>query len=240
MAVGFRASALINSNTSGNTTVVPMPTGLVVGDRVYVLVGSIATTPTITDPAGWTKVSEYNPGTTLKTGLYYRDVVGGEAASYTWTWSGNGKTMGMAVAYSGLDLTAAALGGSVGVTDSGAGLATQAFSAGQDGDWAIFMSMGRENPGTAATKSWTINDAADAERIDSSSTAGTTGANLTGGWWDTNRALTAGTSVQRTITPSVSLTQFHAWAIRLAAPAPTGGGPPTGVTTWSYLGQPQK
>lgn len=240
MAVGFRASSLVNSNTSGTTTVLPMPAGLVVGDRVYVLVGSIGTSPTLTDPAGWTKVAEYAPGSTLKTALYYHDVVGGEAASYTWTWSGSGRNMGMAVAYSGLDLTAAELGSAVGVTDSGAGLATSAFSAAQDGDWAFFCSMGRENPGTAATKSWTESDAVDVERIDSSTTVGTAGANLTGGWWDSNRALGIGTSVQRTITPSLSLTQFHAWGIRLAAPAPTGGGPPTGVTTWSYLGQPQR
>lgn len=238
MAVGFRASSLINSNTSGTTTVLPMPAGLVNGDRVYVLVGSIGTSPTLTDPAGWTKVAEYAPGTTLKTALYYRDVVGGEAASYTWTWSGSGRNMGMAVAYSGLDLTAAELGAAVGVTDTASGLATQAFSTAADGDWAFFCAMGRENPGTANTKSWTDSDPADAERMDSSSAATVPGANITGGWWDSNRVLGNGVSVQRTITPSVSLTQFHAWGIRLAAPA--SAGPPTGVTTWSYLGQPQR
>jgi hypothetical protein len=239
MAVGFRGSALVNSNTAGTSTVVPMPAGLVVGDRVYVAIGSIATTPTITDPAGWTKLSEYAPGSTLKSALYYRDVVGGEAGTYTWTWSASGRNLGMAVAYSGLDLAATPLGGSIGVTDSAAGLQTPAFATAQAGDWGFFFSMGRENPGTAAAKTWTINDAADEERIDTSSTVGTAGANLTGGWWDSGRELGAGTTVQRTITPSVTLTQFHAWAMRLAAPASTGG-PPAGVQTWSYVGQPQR
>lgn len=239
--VGYRNRSVGNTSQSGGSTVLPMPVGLKSGDRMYALLGSLAATPTITEPAGWTKVSEYQTGTTLKTALFYRDITAAaEPASYTWTWSSNGRTMALGVSYYGLDLAAAALGGTQSVTDSSSAPQTFAFATPQDGDWALFGAMAKESPGTDNVKSWTDSDSLDVKRHDNYGTNTGTGPRITGAWWDTGRGLPAST-VQRTLTPSVPLTHQHAWGLRLAAPAGSGDPPPpSGVTTWSYIGQPQR
>lgn len=238
-----RNRSVANTGVSGTSTVLQTPVGVKQNDRMYALVASIATTPTITPPAGWTQIgADYNPGSTLKTSLWYRDVgASAEPLTYTWTWSGNGRTEGMCVAYAGMDLTAAPLGGVVGATDSSVALSTFAFSAPQAGDWAFFAGVGRQNPGDDAVKTWAITGGtADVNVHDAYSPNTGTGADLTFAWWDTGAPLAAG-AVTRSVDPSVVLTQYHAWAMRLAAPAPPPDPePPPGFGTWSYIGVPHR
>lgn len=240
MAIAYRNKSIVNTGVSATTAVIPVPAGVVQGDRMYALVATIATSPTFTDPAGWTKVGELMPGSNTKSALYYRDVTAAaEPASYTWTSSASGRMLGMIVAYSGLDLAASQSAVTADAADTAAGVTTAAVGTAQPGDWMAFVAIGRQNPGDDVAKTWTINDANDTERYDVYSPNTGTGADITGAWYDTNRALPVST-VQRTITPSTTLTQIHTWAFRLAAPEQVVTPPPTDVNTWSYIGLPQR
>lgn len=238
MAIGYRGKSVTNTGVSGNTLTVPVPTGTLSGDRMYCVVGSMGGSPAITDPAGWQKLAEYAPGTTLKSAIYQRNATGSEPASYTWTFSSNGRMLGMCVAYSGVDLTATTIGGGVGADDPTA--PTQAYSvAVQNGDWVLVAAVGRESPGTDDPKTLAISDPADVERYDVYSSNTGTGADVTGGWWDTGRPLTAQT-VSRTVTPAgAPLGHLHLWTLRIAAPV-TNTDPQPNTATWSYMGIPQR
>lgn len=213
---------------------VPVPAGSTTGDRIWVLVASIGSAPTITGPAGWVKVAEYAPGSQLKSALYYRDPGVGEPASYTWTWSASGRNLGFAATYSGLDLGADPLYG----VDSGIPGAGPFNTPGVgivEGDWLWSAAAGRENPGTDDAKTWSTNVGGDAERHDVYSTNTGTTAKLTGGLWDSGTALPGGTGT-RALTVSKDLAQVHVWSLRLAGPDPNP--PPPGPNPWSSFGMP--
>lgn len=239
--IAFVNKAYVFNSTSGNSTVVPVPSGTAAGQRMLAMVGSVASSPTITDPTGstWVKMGEFAPGSTLKTALYYRDVTAtAEPASYTWGWSGNGRNWGYMVAYANADLTTAPTFDQVVANDAAAGAGIASPSLGLSaGDWLVTLMGGRENPGTDTAKGWTNADTSDAERLNFYSSNTGTAAKTTAAWWDSARNLASG-AVQRTITPSVLMQQVHLWSVRLAAQAPpsSGGGE---STSWSRMGLPR-
>lgn len=74
------------SRTTGSVVsshVVDMPAGIVAGEMLLVF---IATTLTLTAPAGWNTLwAPFNDGSNRWTAAYYRIATGSEAATYTWT-----------------------------------------------------------------------------------------------------------------------------------------------------------
>lgn len=239
MAVAYRGKSFVFNSTAGLTTVAPAPSGILAGDRLVAVVGSVASSPTITDPAGgtWAKLAEFAPGSTLKTAVYARDAVTGDAsASWTWTWSASGRNFGYVVAYSGVDTTVQTLAQPV--EGSAANPCTTPAVGLDTGDWLITVAAGRQNPGTDDVKDWTIDDSSDVERFDLYSTNTGTAAKLTAALWDSGRGLDP-VATDRIVQPNLTLAQYHAWSIRLAAPQ-TGGSTGTGGNPWSYVGIPQR
>ena len=81
MPIAFVGANSVLNSTSGTTTAVPMPTAMVTGNVVYVIIASVGNSPTPTPPSGWTLVSSFSPGTTLTSYLYrdrtYRVLING-------------------------------------------------------------------------------------------------------------------------------------------------------------------
>jgi hypothetical protein len=244
-AIGFIGKAYVFNSTGGATTIVPVPAGVAEGHRMLAFVGSIGASPTITDPAGWQKIAEYAPGSTMKTAVYYRDVpAGAEPASYTWAWSSNGRNWGYALAYEGVDLAQAPLAAPEQLADvaAGAAMVSPAVSL-LAGDWLVTLLGGRENPGTDTAKEWTNGDPLDAERLNFYSSNTGTAAKSAAVAWDSGRAMPAGAAT-RSIAPSVAIAQVHLWSVRLAAKGGTsgggdGGGVVSGSASWSRMGLPR-
>lgn len=230
-----RAKSYVLNSTSGLTTVVAPPSGVVNGDRIYAVIASVNGTATITDPAGWTKVAEYVPGSTMKSAIYYHDVgATAEPATYTWTWSAAGRNLGYMIAYGDVDKTASPLAQPILAEDLTA-MTTPAIVVGS-GDHLVTFAIGRENPGTDAVKTWTNADPLDPKEYDLYSGNTGTSARITGAMWHSNRGLAAG-SVQRSLTVSPQLGQAHAWSVQI--PATSGGsGPVSGTNPWSGAGIP--
>lgn len=195
MSIGFvNKSSTVNSSST-TTTVVSTPSGLsgAGNQRLIAFVGVIGTGNVITDPAGgtWVKLAEFAPETNFKTAVYYRNVTGSEAGSYTWTWSVGGRNFGHIVAYSGVDLTVPPTLASVAGTADSAGPHAAPSVAVADGGWLITGVAARQSPGTAGAVTWTVSDGADSERYDVTAVNTGTGAQLPTAVYDSNRALTA-------------------------------------------------
>ncbi len=237
MAIGFVNKASVFNASATAQSVVPVPSGTTTGHRMLCVVCTISNLATITDPTGatWVKLAEFAPGSAIKSAVYYRDAGGAEPASYTWGYSGSARNFGYCVSYSGCDLAVAPTA-SAAVANDTAGPASTPAVALSDGDWLVALTAGRQNPGTDDAKTWSIDDGADAERFDFYSANTGTGAKLTGAYYDSNRALTGGT-YQRALTASVVLAQWHAWSVRLAAPA-AAPPPPATPGAWSHMGRP--
>jgi hypothetical protein len=237
MPIGYVNKAFVFNAAATASSIVPVPAGTTTGHRMLCFVCTMANAATITDPTGstWAKLAEFAPGSAIKSAVYYRDATAGEPASYTWGYSGSSRNFGYAVTYSGCDLAVAPSASATVYNDTGDPGPAPALALGA-GDWLATLAAGRQNPGTDDAKEWAIDDPGDAERFDFYQATTGTGAKLTGAWWDSNRALTAGT-YQRSPDPSLALAQWHAWSVRLAVPA---GAPPPPATpgAWSHMGVP--
>lgn len=236
MSIGYVGKAFVLSAASGTSIAVPMPSGVVAGNKLYVLIGSVASTATaMTAPAGggFNLVKEVTTGTNLRVQLYSKTAVSTDAgATFTWTTGNSGRFFGYSVAYSGVDVAAPELADAVDSTTAGTGPWTTPALSLSDGDWLLTAAVGRENPGTASAKDWSTSDSSDVERFDNATATSGTSIMISAALLDSNRALVAGTA-SRAFTVTASLSSSQVWAVRIPAPvvvSPTGGNP------WSEVG----
>jgi chitodextrinase len=101
--IGFVDSSL-GANATAKTLIVPRPTQAQAGD---VLVAAIAVRggPTVTGPAGWTKVRADQNATTMGQTLWVHTLASGDPSSWTWSFSSLQAAAGVIGAYSGVDAT---------------------------------------------------------------------------------------------------------------------------------------
>lgn len=233
MPVSYRNGAGVNTGVVSTSTVIPVPSGTVNGDRMYALVASIASTPTVTGPAGWVKFDEHMIGANTKSAVYYRDVgVTAEPANYTWSWSAAGRSIGLIVSYSGVDTGVPQIGGVVSANSSVDPLPLYTWATSDVYSWAVFLAVGREDPGTDLTKDWRTNEVFDVERFDTYSPNTGVGTDITAAWFDSGRLLPAGPVTRQLITPNSNLSPIHGWALHLAGLPPVvgmGGNPMTAL-----------
>jgi hypothetical protein len=235
--IGYVGKAFVINNTSGLTAAVPMPSTAAAGDKLYVITGSIGSNAgEVTVPAGWSKAFELSTGGSLRALLCTKTAAPGDAGTtVTWTYPSSGRTFGLSVAYSGVDVDASDLVSATGVNELESGPWPTPSLSLSAGDWLLTAAVGRENPGTATAKSWANADTSDVERFDVSSTAEPS-INISAALWDSNRALAAGTAA-RTITASLPFTNSQVWAARIPAPV---GAAPGGGNPWTVLGFPMR
>jgi len=236
MPIAYVGAASVLNSTSGSSTAVPMPAGLAVDHMIYVMVANVGNSPVPSGPSGWTLVGSYSPGTTLTTYLYRKVAVSGDVgATHTWTWSSSGRNLGAAVAYSGVDATVTTNAAQVWTHDVANAPITAASLAAVAGDWLVTVGLGRENPGTATTKDWSIETATDSQRLDIATGGASTDVKLSLGWFDSNgTSITGSTSRIVDVTPVQQ--QSHVWSILLNRPASeSAGGNP-----WTHMGLPQR
>lgn len=237
MALGFRDSTFSLPNSASLVTAIAIPSGVIVNDRMLALIQSIGSTTgqTITDPPDWTKLGELTDGSNCKSALYYRDVTGTEAPSYSWTWTNSGRNGGLILAYKEVDIsdppvfTDQAAGGAAG------NISTDAIAV-PSGGWLVSLLAARSTV-ASPTISWANSDALDEERYDVQTVS--TGNEVSLGAWDSDRALSPG-SVSRTLTGTFSSGQARmvAWAVALS---PISGDPgPSGPNPWSHVGVPHR
>jgi hypothetical protein len=224
------ANSVLNS-TSGSSTAVPMPAGVVAGHMLYALVASVGASPTPTAPSGWALVSSLSPGSTLTSWLYRKVAVAGEPTA-TWSWSSQGRNLGLSLAYSGVDAAVSTNAAPVQSTDGSLAVAAPAVAA-NAGDWLVTIGVGRENPGTATAKDWTVNAGTDAQRVDVATAGATTDVKVSAAWFDSNGGVAAG-STARTVSSTPDMSQRHIWSVLLNLPA----GELTGGNPWSHMGLP--
>lgn len=240
MAVGLRGFRSKVDMRGVNNIALDVPPGSVTGDMMYAFLGNIAFAPTtVTTPAGWTKVGEWNnPGTDNTTSYLFAKPAGAsEPATYTWTFGHNGKSLGAIGTYTGVDLTAQHRSLVAGWVDGSAPYPSPTVEL-STGDWLVTWAYGRQSPATTATKSWVNSTAADAERADEF-TDETSSRHCTHAYYDSNGGLPAG-NYSRSVTPTPVLQQVHLWSLRIPAAASQGGGgdPPPTSGTWSAVGIP--
>lgn len=195
MAIGYvNKTSTVNSSGSSTSTVVATPAGISVGHRLVAVVGCIGTGNNVVDPTGstWVKLGEYAPETNFKTAVYYRNVTGTEAASYTWGWTVGGRNFGYIVAYSGCDLDKAPAATPAAGTPDDDGPHASATVTVEDQGWLVTAVAARQSPGVNGPVTWTSSDGLDAKRHDQTATNTGGGAQLTATLYDSNRAL-AGT-----------------------------------------------
>lgn len=198
----FLSANAFTPGTSGAVSVVTLPSGLLAGDRVYVLVSNGGANPnTITDPvtATWTKADEWSPDGTFKSALYYIDVTAGNASalsssSHTWTWSVSGRAAASWAIYRDVDQSRAPQFAKIsGTNDSAAATNVPALTV-PSTDWAGFAVGARQSPGTDGAKTWAISGyTSDAERIDQYATNAGTGQKLSIAMYDTAGLASAST-----------------------------------------------
>jgi len=99
VVVGFHAIETATANS--NSIQVDVPAELRSGDMLLAAV-SVRSAPTINTPAGWTLLRDDAVSGDVRTALFYRVVTGGEAASYTWTFSKSRRAAALIVAYRGV------------------------------------------------------------------------------------------------------------------------------------------
>lgn len=204
MSIGFVNKTSTVNSTSVTTCVISTPAGIAVGDILIAVVSAVGTSSAVTGPAGWTKLAEFNPTTSFKSALYYRNVTGTEAGSYSWTWSVSGRNVGQIVAYSGADLTSPPVYAVGAGTDDSVGPHSAPAVSVVNGGWLITAAHGRQSPGTAGALTWTIDDSSDNERYDQTATNTGTGAQLPTAFYDSNRALIAGGGATSGAAPPVA------------------------------------
>lgn len=194
----FLDAGAFTPGTAGTTAVAgPFPGGLAAGDRVYVAVSSGAANPNaLTDPAAlggtsWSKLDEFAPSGTSKSALYYADITAGNAAawsssSHTWTFATSSRCAAVWEIIRDVDQSRApSFARAQGVEDSATATAVPALTPGQY-DWAGFVAMGRQSPGTDAAKTWLIAGfSSDVERADQYATNLGTGQKLSVALYDT-------------------------------------------------------
>jgi hypothetical protein len=232
MPIAYVGSASVLNSTSGFTTAVPMPAGIAAGNLLLAAVANVGTSPTTSAPSGWSLVASYSPGTTLTTYLY-RKVATGSETTTTWTWSSQGRNLGVCVAYSGVDTTLSSTAATAWAHDDGGGPVAAPSLGAQSGDWLVTFGVGRESPGTSTTKNWSISAVTDAERLDVSTAGAATDVKVTAAWYDSAAGLASGATA-RTLSSTPELQQRHLWSVLLPLPAAerAGGNP------WTHMGLP--
>lgn len=237
MSIAYVGKAFVLNASSGTSIAVPMPSATAAGNKLYVFVGSVASTATgITGPAGFTLARDQIAGSNLRVQLYTRTAVGGDGGTtFTWTSGNSGRNFGYALAYSGVDVDASDLAdANISTTDGSGPWATPNLAV-ADGDWLISLGVGRENPGTSTGKNWTNSDGADVERFDNT-TASAPSINISAALWDSGRALTAGTASRSLSESAATFTQSQVWSVRVpVSTGSSGGGNP-----WSCWGIPMR
>jgi hypothetical protein len=232
MPIAFVGANSVLNSSSGSSTAVPMPSGLAAGHVIYVMLASVGTSPTPSAPSGWALVSSYSPGTTLTSYLYRKVATGAETTS-TWTWSSQGRNLGLSAAYSGVDTAASTLTAQVWTHDVANAPITAAALGADAGDWLVTVGLARENPGTATAKDWTIATPTDAQRLDVATGGAAGDVKVTAGWFDSNTGVASG-STARTVSVTPVMQQSHVWSILLPLPA----GEVVGGNPWTHLGRP--
>lgn len=194
----FLTAGAFTPGTAGAvSTAGPFPAGLVAGDRIYVAISSGAANPnTITDPAAlggttWVKLDEFAPTSTFKTALYYVDITAGNAAawsssSHTWTWQTSARCTAVWEIIRDVDQSRApSFARAQGVENSTTPTPVPGLTPGTY-DWAGFVALGRQSPGTDPAKTWQIAGfTSDVERADSYATNTGTGQKLSVALYDT-------------------------------------------------------
>jgi hypothetical protein len=99
VVTGFHEVETAAANAS--SIVIDVPAGVRIGDMLLAAV-SVRNAPTINTPAGWTLLRNDASSGNVRTALYYRVATGGEAASYTWTFSESRRATALIVAYRGV------------------------------------------------------------------------------------------------------------------------------------------
>jgi hypothetical protein len=102
--IGFVGSS-VGSNATAKTLVVPRPTQAQTGD-VLVAAVSVRGGPTVTGPAGWTKVRADQNVTTMGQTLWVHTLGSGDPTSWTWSFSSLQAAAGVIGAYSGVSSSA--------------------------------------------------------------------------------------------------------------------------------------
>lgn len=201
----YVTSGSFTPGTSGAVaTAGPFPT-VVAGDRIYVAISSGASNPNaITDaPAlggtAWVKLDEFAPTSTFKSALYYIDVTAGNAsaisgASSTWTFATSARCTAVWEVMRDVDQSRApSFARAQGVENSTTPTSVPSLTPGQY-DWAGFVALGRQSPGTDTAKTWAIAGySSDVERVDAYATNTGTGQKLSVALYDTNGAFSAAT-----------------------------------------------
>lgn len=225
MAVAFRQGA---SDTHGSSSAAITLTWSGAappdGDRMVAMIGVITQT-TITAPTGWTLLGQQDNGTSLRMWAYYRDAAS-EPSSNVWSLASATKSWAYVGSYSGVDLTVAPPLFAM-ATSSGTAMTAPSITL-LDQSWLITAVTGRHT-NTGAVTTWTINDASAAERLDFASNV-TSSNDVSGAYYDSNRALTPAGAYARTVTASQSEALAALMQVGLS-PAGSGGGtpPPTGT-----------
>lgn len=231
MPIAYVGSNSVLNSASGSSTAVPMPAGFAAGNLLLVMLASVGTSPTPTAPSGWTLVSSFSPSTSLTSWLYRKVATGSESTS-TWTWSAQGRNLGVSLAYSGVDTAASTNATAVQDTNGTGSVGAPSLGA-TAGDWLVTAGVGRENPGTATTKNWTDATGTDAERLDIATGGATTDIKVSAAWFDSNTGVAAG-STSRSLSSTPDMGQRHVWSILLPLPA----GEAAGGNPWSHMGRP--
>lgn len=232
MPIAFVGSNSVLNSSSGSSTAVPMPAGIAAGQLLLVLVANIGTSPVPSAPSGWTLVGNFSPGTSLTSYLYRRVATGGETTA-TWTWSAQGRNLGVSAAYSGVDTAASTNATAVWAHDDGGDPVAAPSLSADAGDWLATVGVGRQSPGTSTAKNWTINVGTDVRRVNVSTAGDATDVKVTAGWFDSATEVAAG-STARTVSSTPELQQRHIWSVLLPLPA----GEQLGGNPWSHMGRP--
>lgn len=233
MPIAFVGANSVLNSTSGQSTALPMPAGIAAGHLLFALVASVGASPTATPPAGWSLVASFSPGSTLTSWLYRKVATAGDVgATATWTWSSQGRNLGLSTAYSGVDTAATSNAAQAHSTDGNLAVAAPSLGA-NAGDWLVTIGVGRENPGTATTKNWTVNVGTDAERLDVATGGAATDVKVSAAWFDSDGGVASG-STARNVSSTPDMGQRHVWSLLLPLPA----GEQVGGNPWSHLGRP--
>lgn len=230
MPITFVGANSVLNSTSGSNTAVPMPAGVAAGNMLYALVASVGASPTPTAPSGWTLINSFSPGSTLTSWLYRKVAVAGEPTA-TWTWSSQGRNLGLSLAYGGVDSTVTSNAAAVQSTTGSDAVAASALAA-NPGDWLVTIGVGRENPGTATAKDWTVSGGTNVERLDVATGGAATDVKVSAAWFDSNGD--ASGTPARSVSSTPDMSQRHIWSLLLNLPASeqVSGNP------WSHMGRP--
>lgn len=106
MAVAFRSSNTANTGATPATNLtVTKPSGTAVNDVLLACITVAGgTNATITPPAGWTLLRASNQSTTITQSLYWKNVVGDEASSFTFGLDTARQASAVIAAYSGASI----------------------------------------------------------------------------------------------------------------------------------------